>query len=76
MSVLGLAAAIRARAGAHPLVTVRIRLRLDRAERIEDWMPPAGGSGVLASPAVVDQLDLEVEPAGDEFRIAALATRT
>jgi predicted Ser/Thr protein kinase len=75
-AVLGLAAAIRERAGAHPLVTARIRLRLDRADRIEDWLPPAGGSGVLASPAVVDQLGLEVEPAGDEFRIAELATRT
>ena len=57
-------------------MTARRRLRLDRADRIEDWLPPAGGSGVLASPAVVDQLDLEVEPAGDEFRIAELATRT
>ena len=73
--VLELDAAIRARAGAHPLVTARIRLRLDRAEHIENWLPPAGGSGVLASPAVVDDLDLELEPAGDELAIASLATR-
>jgi eukaryotic-like serine/threonine-protein kinase len=75
-AVLEMAAAIRVRAGAHPLVTARIRLRLDRAERIEDWLPPAGGSGVLASPAVVDELDLGAEPAGDEVRIAALSARS
>jgi serine/threonine-protein kinase len=74
-AVLEMAAAIRARSGAHPLVTARIRLHLDRAELIEDWQPQAGGSGVLASPAVVDQLDLQLEPAGDEIQIAALATR-
>ncbi|HWM84637.1 MAG TPA: serine/threonine-protein kinase [Kofleriaceae bacterium] len=73
-AVLEMAAAIRARPGAHPLVSARIRLRFDRAEHIEDWLPPAGGSGVLASPAVVDQLDLEFEPAGDEIRIAAPAS--
>jgi serine/threonine-protein kinase len=73
-AVLALAAAIRERERAHPLVTARIRLRLDRADRIEDWLPPAGGSGVLASPPVVDLLDLEVEPADDELRIATLAT--
>ena len=71
--VLEMAAAIRARPGAHPAVTARFRLRLDRAERIEAWMPPAGGSGVLASPAVVEDLDLEVEPSGDEVRIAERA---
>ncbi len=74
-AALATAAAIRVRAGAHPQVTARIRLRLDRAERIEGWLPPPGGSGVLASPAVVDQLDLEVEPAGDEVRIAVLTNR-
>jgi eukaryotic-like serine/threonine-protein kinase len=68
-TVLELYAAIDARPRAHPLVKVRIRLHLDRAERIEDWRPAAGGSGVLASPAVVNQLDLEVEPAGDEVLI-------
>jgi len=70
-AALELDAAIGARAGAHPLVTARIRLHLDRAERIEDWQPAAGGRGVLASPAVVNQLDLDVEPVGDEVRIRA-----
>ncbi len=70
-AVLELAAAIGARPGAHPLVTARIRLHLDRVERIEDWLPAAGGSGVLASPAVVEGLDLKVGPAGDEVRIRA-----
>ncbi|HKE16544.1 MAG TPA: serine/threonine-protein kinase [Kofleriaceae bacterium] len=74
-AVLAMATAIRARPRAQPPVTARIRLRLDRADRIEDWLPPAGGTGVLATPAVVDQLDLEVEPAGDEIRIAAPAAR-
>jgi serine/threonine-protein kinase len=73
-AVLATAAAIRVRATAHPLVTVRIRLCLDRADRVEDWLPAEGGSGVLATPAVVDQLDLEVEPVGDEVRIATLVT--
>jgi serine/threonine-protein kinase len=70
-----LAADIEERAGAQPQVAARIRLHLDRAERIEDWQPPPGGSGVLASPAAVNHLDLEVEPAGDALRIATPAAR-
>jgi hypothetical protein len=68
-AVVATAGAIRARAAPHPLVTARIRLHLDRAEGVEDWLPPAGGSGVLVGPAVADQLDLMVEPVGDELRI-------
>jgi hypothetical protein len=68
-AALEMAAAIDRRKAPHRLVGVRVRLQLDRAERIEDWLPAAGGTGVLASPAVVDGLDLAVEPAGDEVRI-------
>ncbi len=73
-AALALAAAIGARDGAHPLVGARILLHLDRVERIEDWMPAAGGSGVLASRAVAELLDLDVEPGRDAIQIAPPGT--
>jgi eukaryotic-like serine/threonine-protein kinase len=82
-AVLELAAAIEARAGAAPEVAARFRLHLDRADRLEDWVPAAGGAGVLASRAVLDGLDpvgLEIEPAGegdsgDEVRLVGPLSR-
>jgi serine/threonine protein kinase len=61
--VLDLAAAL-----AQPRLQMRFRLHIDQADRIEDWVPAPGGTGVLASAALVDSLDLagsdvEVEPA-------------
>ena len=69
-AVLALAAEVDARAGAHRLVSARFRLHIDDAHRIEDWVPAPGGTGVLATPAVVDRLDVQVAPAGDEVALA------
>jgi eukaryotic-like serine/threonine-protein kinase len=79
-SVLELARSIATRDDAHPRVAARLRLHVDEAERLEEWVPAPGGSGVLATAAVIDGLDLglgvdgevdvEVEPVGgDEVRL-------
>jgi eukaryotic-like serine/threonine-protein kinase len=75
-AVLELAAAIDQRPAAHPEVSARFRLHVDGADRIEDWVPPPGGTGILASASVVDGLELAVEPDGaGEVRIAGRITR-
>ena len=44
-AVLALAAQIDGRAGAHDQVSARIRLHIDDADRIEDWVPAPGRLG-------------------------------
>jgi len=68
-AVLALASAIDARPGAHPRVSARFRMHADQADRIEDWVPAPGGTGVLATPAALDGLDLDVDPADGELRV-------
>jgi eukaryotic-like serine/threonine-protein kinase len=72
-AVLALAAAIAARPGAAPSVSARFRLHLDQADRIEDWVPPVGGDGVLAEAAVVEGLDVDIDgsPAADVVAIVS-----
>jgi serine/threonine-protein kinase len=70
-AVLALAHEIEARA-APPAAraSARFRLHADQADRIEDWVPDAGGEGVAATPAALAGTGLDGEPDGGLVRLA------
>ena len=75
-AVLALADEIEAR-GAPPAAraSARLRMHADQADRIEDWVPDAGGEGVAATPAALAGTGLDGEPDGGLVRLRPLTRR-